>query len=187
MSKLLWNILLAWFSHSILWWRKNLSETIFGMKFQVSFAKIRWNIFLIFFLIVVCNNFSGINMLQIYCYWLYITFWCYQIRNYWLYHVLKNKYIIRIRISTVRCAHGSDQLFPTLLKYVNYEGSWCIETELLFKKMPPYYSSLVIFKKNFFLFQFAKFVKFWKGTSWVRTSSHIGYCNFFSKYNCLVF
>ena len=89
--------------------------------------------------------------------------------------------------NTVRCAHGSDQLFPTLLKYVNYEGSWCIETELLFKKMPPYYSSLVIFKKNFFLFQFAKFVKFWKGTSWVRTSSHIGYCNFFSKYNCLVF
>ena len=39
MLKLLWNILLAWFSHSILWWRKNLSETIFGMKFQVSFAK----------------------------------------------------------------------------------------------------------------------------------------------------
>ena len=96
-------------------------------------------------------------------------------------HITKYTYF------TVRCAHGSDQLFPTLLKYVNYEGSWCIETELLFKKMPPYYSSLVIFKKNFFLFQFAKFVKFWKGTSWVRTSSHIGYCNFLSKYNCLVF
>ena len=65
--------------------------------------------------------------------------------------------------------HGSDQLFPTLLKYVNYEGSWCIETELLFKKMPPYYSSLVILKKNNLcsnLPNFVIFEEFWGQLQW---------------------
>ena len=57
---------------------------------------------------------------------------------------LSGSKIIFAKNYTVCHRDGSDQLFPTLLKYVNYEGSWCIETELLFKKMPPYYSSLVI-------------------------------------------
>ena len=72
-------------------------------------------------------------------------------------------------VNTVRCVHGSDQLFPTLLKYVNYEGSWCIETELLFKKMPPYYSSLVILKKNNLcsnLPNFVIFEEFWGQLQW---------------------
>ena len=59
-----------------------------------------------------------------------------------------NFFFFLIRNSTVCHRDGSDQLFPTLLKYVNYEGSWCIESELLSKKIPTYYSPLVIFQKN---------------------------------------
>ena len=50
---------------------------------------------------------------------------------------------------TVCHRDGSDQLFPTLLKYVNYEGSWCIESELLSKKIPTCYYPLVNFQNYF--------------------------------------
>ena len=56
---------------------------------------------------------------------------------------------LKLMFHTVCHRDGSDQLFPTLLKYVNYEGSWCIESELLSKKIPTCYYPLVNFQNYF--------------------------------------